>query len=268
MSIEPIIALFTLTTLEIILGIDNIVFITILVGRLPKAQREKARIIGLSLAMISRVLLLLVINWIIGLKADLFQLSDLAIPGTYGETGISGKDLILIGGGLFLIGKSTHEIHENLEGDAHEEESGSKPVGFMGVLVQIALIDIVFSLDSVITAVGMSEDLWVMITAVIVAIGVMMVAAGPIGRYVESHPTLKMLGLSFLILIGVALLGEGLDLEIPKGYIYFSMAFAVVVEMLNLQVRKSKPVALGRRMSRAESVAEAHDAAAGETSHA
>lgn len=237
-SPEAWIALTTLTLLEIVLGIDNIVFISILVGRLPEAQRQRARMLGLGLAMGTRILLLLVITWIMRLQATLF--------GVLGVD-ISGRDLILIGGGLFLIAKSTLEIHDSLEGP-HESAHGKAAASFLGVLVQIALIDIVFSLDSVITAVGMAEDVAVMIIAIVIAVGVMMFSAGAIGRFVDEHPTVKMLALSFLVLIGVALIAEGIDLHIPKGYIYFAMAFSVAVEMLNLRLRgKRKPVALRKR---------------------
>ena len=236
-SPEAWIALATLTMLEIVLGIDNIVFISVLVGRLPEAQRQKARLIGLGLAMGMRIVLLLLLSWIMGLSAVLFTLLDIEI---------SGRDLILLGGGLFLLAKATLEIHESLEG---EEEHGSPVVAsFTGVLIQIALIDIVFSLDSVITAVGMAKDVEVMIIAVVLAVLVMMVAAKSIGDFVDRHPTVKMLALSFLVLIGVALIGEGIDLHIPKGYIYFAMFFSFCVEMLNLRLRKGhKPVRLRKR---------------------
>lgn len=227
-SPEAWIALTTLTALEIVLGIDNIVFITILVGRVEEERRNRARTTGLALAMMTRVLLLLTLTWVMKLNAPLFSVFANAI---------SGRDLILIGGGLFLLVKSTHEIHATLEPAA--PEAGRKParVSFAGVLVQIALIDIIFSLDSVITAVGLSNHLPVMILAILISMGVMMVAAGTIGEYVDRHPTLKMLALSFLILVGVTLLGEGLDLHVPKGYIYFAMAFSIGVEMLNIRLR-------------------------------
>ncbi|HEY8520874.1 MAG TPA: TerC family protein [Gammaproteobacteria bacterium] len=242
-SPEAWLALATLTLLEIVLGIDNIIFITILVGRLPEAQRQRARILGLGIAMGTRILLLLVITWIMRLQAELF--------GVLG-VGISGRDLILIGGGLFLLAKATLEIHDNLEGVEHAEEHAVKAAGFAGVIVQIGLIDIVFSLDSVITAVGMAEHVPVMIIAIVAAVGVMMFAAGAIGRFVDTHPTIKMLALSFLVLIGVALIAEGIDLHIPKGYIYFAMAFSVVVEMLNLRIRgRGEPVPLRKRKPQA-----------------
>jgi predicted tellurium resistance membrane protein TerC len=233
---EAIVALLTLTALEIVLGIDNIIFISILSGKLPENQQKKARQVGLALAMITRVLLLLSLNWIASLTNPLFTVFGFDV---------SGRDMILIGGGLFLLGKSTFEIHERLEG-AEESERNVKVNSFASVIVQIILLDIVFSLDSVITAVGMASHLWVMITAVIVAVGVMMFAAEPISSFVHRHPTIKMLALSFLILIGVSLIAEGLGLHIPKGYIYFSMAFSFGVEMINLQLRKKtrKPVEL------------------------
>ena len=228
-------AFATLTALEIVLGIDNIIFISILVGRLPKAVQQRARTIGLALAMVTRILLLLSITWVMGLSADLFAV---------GSIGISGRDVILIGGGLFLLAKSTLEIHTGLEGEEQHHEAKIRAT-FTSVILQIAIIDIVFSLDSVITAVGMADHVEVMIAAVVVAVIVMMFLAGPIGDFVDRHPTIKMLALSFLILIGMALIGEGVDLHIPKGYIYFAMAFSVMVEMLNLRLRrKSVPVDL------------------------
>jgi predicted tellurium resistance membrane protein TerC len=233
-SPEGWIALGTLTVLEIVLGIDNIVFISILAGKLRKQDRERARRIGLSLAMLIRIGLLLTITWVMGLTEPLFTLGK----------EISGRDLILILGGLFLIAKSTHEIHDKLEG-AEGGASAKVVASFTAVIIQILLLDIVFSLDSVITAVGMVEDVSVMILAVIIAVGVMLVSAGPISDFVERHPTVKMLALSFLLLIGVSLIGEGLDQHIPKGYIYFAMGFSIFVEMINLRVRKkSEPVHL------------------------
>lgn len=228
------IAFLTLTALELVLGIDNIIFISILAGKLPPDQRKKARTLGLALAMITRVLLLLSLSWIIRLTAPLF---------TVLSQEISGRDLILIVGGLFLLGKSTFEIHGKLEG---EEGHASARVGpsFTSVIIQILLLDVVFSLDSVITAVGMVDNVAIMISAVIIAIIFMMAFAGPISGFVERHPTVKMLALSFLLLIGVTLIVEGFDHHIPKGYIYFAMAFSVFVEMLNLRLRKSKPVKL------------------------
>jgi predicted tellurium resistance membrane protein TerC len=229
-SPETWIALVTLTVLEIVLGIDNIIFISILAGRLPASEQAKARRLGLLLAMVMRVGLLFSLAWIIRLTQPLFSIR---------AHEISGRDLILILGGLFLLGKSTHEIHDKLEGDEAERE-GRAAASFAGVLVQIMLLDIVFSLDSVITAVGMVDELAIMIAAVIVAVGLMMVAAGPISSFVERHPTVKMLALSFLLLIGLSLLLEGFDQHIPKGYIYFAMGFAVFVEMVNLRVRQGK----------------------------
>ncbi|HEX7336109.1 MAG TPA: TerC family protein [Gemmatimonadales bacterium] len=234
---EAWIALATLTVLEIVLGIDNVVFISILAGKLPRDQQNKARRIGLGLAMLMRILLLLSLTWIIKLTAPLFTV--------LGEE-ISGRDLVLIVGGLFLLFKSTREIHERLEG---EEGHGSGRVApsLASVLIQIMLLDIVFSLDSVITAVGMAEDVGVMITAVVVAVAFMMLFARPISEFVDQHPTVKMLALSFLLLIGMALIAEGLDLHIPKGYIYFAMAFSVGVELLNLRMRKRKAEAIKLR---------------------
>ncbi len=224
------IALLTLTALEIVLGIDNIIFITVLAGRLPENERNRGRVIGLAMAMITRILLLLSLTWIMGLTKPLFQMLS---------HDISGRDIILLIGGLFLLAKSTHEIHANLEGGEERVES-TKTVSFMGVITQIAILDLVFSLDSVITAVGLVKQIPVMIAAIIIAIIVMMVSAKSIGNFVESHPTIKMLALSFLILIGVSLVGEGLDFHIPKGYIYFAMAFSVSVEMLNIRMRSRR----------------------------
>ena len=225
---ETWIALLTLTVLEIVLGIDNIVFISILTDKLPTHQQERARTIGLGLAMGMRILLLLTISWVIGLTAPLFT--------ALGQE-LSGRDLILIGGGLFLLAKATLEIHESLEGeDVHQVARGSASFG--SVLVQIVLLDAVFSLDSVITAVGMADEILVMIAAVVIAIGVMLVAAGPLAVFVSRHPTVKMLALSFLLLIGMSLVGDGLGLHIPKGYVYFAMGFSVFVEMLNLRLRR------------------------------
>jgi predicted tellurium resistance membrane protein TerC len=232
-------AFATLTALEIVLGIDNIIFISILVARLPKEQQPKGRTIGLALAMITRILLLLSITWVMGLSADLF---------TVAGQGISGRDIILIGGGLFLLAKSTLEIHTSLEGEEHQREAKGRAT-FFSVITQIAIIDIVFSLDSVITAVGMADHVEVMIAAVVVAVLVMMFLAGPISDFVDRHPTIKMLALSFLILIGVALVGEGFGFHIPKGYVYFAMAFSVIVEMLNIRMRKkAEPVKLRKKL--------------------
>ena len=231
------IALFTLTALEIVLGIDNIIFIAILASKLPENQQEKGRSVGLLLAMVTRIILLFSITLIMRLTEPLF---------TVLSNGISGRDLILICGGLFLLGKSTLEIHDNLEGAEDEHTVGVKQASFLSVIVQIMILDIVFSLDSVITAVGLSNHLSVMISAIVIAIGVMLFLAGPISRFVEEHPTLKILALSFLLLIGFTLVGEGLDLHIPKGYIYFAMAFSVFVEFLNMKLRKrrAEPVKL------------------------
>ena len=222
------IALATLTALEIVLGIDNIIFISILVGRLPEQRRNLARRLGLGLAMGTRIVLLLSLAWIMTLTAPLFTVT---------RWEISGRDLILLLGGLFLLWKSVHEIHNSLEGEEEDEHGSVVQATFGAVLVQIAILDIVFSLDSVITAVGMADDIPVMVIAVVLAVGVMMFAARPIGEFVDRHPTIKMLALSFLILVGFALVAEGLHFHVPKGYIYFAMAFSVTVEMLNLRVR-------------------------------
>jgi predicted tellurium resistance membrane protein TerC len=245
---EAWISLLTLTVLEIVLGIDNIVFISILSGKLPENQQKKARQLGLALAMFTRVLLLLSLSWVMGLTATLFNIGDwMGVTNTewLEKMAISGRDLILLIGGLFLIYKSTHEIHNKLEG---EEESGGKVKvhSFAGTIVQILILDIVFSLDSVITAVGMAEHIEIMIAAVVIAVIVMMFSASAISNFVNKHPTVKMLALSFLLLIGVSLLAEGLDQHIPKGYIYFAMAFSVLVEMLNLKMKKNnkKPIVL------------------------
>jgi predicted tellurium resistance membrane protein TerC len=235
MNPEAWIALLTLTALEIVLGIDNIIFISILVGRLPQHQRNKGRVLGLGFAMVTRILLLLSITWVMKLTSPLFSVL---------EKGITGRDIILIGGGLFLLWKSTVEIHESLEG-AEEERTTRALAGFAATIVQIAVIDIIFSLDSVITAVGLAQDLAVMIIAIIGAVGVMMFASKAIGEFVDRHPTIKILALSFLVVVGVALIAEGFDWHIPRGYIYFAMAFSTVVEMLNIRMRKkAKPVKL------------------------
>jgi predicted tellurium resistance membrane protein TerC len=220
----------TLTLLEIVLGIDNIVFISILADKLPPSQRDRARVIGLALAMLTRILLLVSLTWVIGLTAPLFSV--------LGEE-ISGRDLVLIIGGLFLLAKSTHEIHGSLEGTEHERSARAAP-SFAGVLIQIMLLDIVFSLDSVITAVGMVDEIGVMIAAVVVAVGFMMAFSGALSRFVSRHPTIKMLALSFLLLIGLALIAEGLDRHIPKGYIHFAMAFSLGVELLNLRAKRGR----------------------------
>jgi len=235
LSPEILIALATLTFLEIVLGVDNIIFISILSGKLPPAKQPMARRVGLLLAMGTRILLLFSLAWIVRLTAPIFSL--------WGHE-ISGRDLILIVGGLFLLFKSTHEIHGKLEGEAGES-SAKAASSFASVLIQIALLDIVFSLDSVITAVGMVDQVAVMVTAVIVSVMIMMLAAEPISAFVHRHPTVKMLALSFLLLIGMSLLLEGFDHHIPKGYVYFAMGFSVFVEMINLRVRrKSAPVHL------------------------
>ncbi len=230
------IALLTLTALEIVLGIDNVIFISILSDKLPPSQRDKARLVGLSLAMIMRILLLLSINWIANLTNELFSIAG---------HGFSGRDLIMLSGGLFLIWKSTTEIHAKLEGEEEHGSTGAKAATFSSIIVQILLLDIVFSLDSVITAVGMADEVGVMIAAVVIAVGVMLFASGPIARFVSQHPTIKMLALSFLLLIGTSLVAEGWHYHIPKGYIYSAMAFSVGVEMLNLRMKaKGKPVQL------------------------
>ena len=230
------IALATLTALELVLGIDNIVFISILVDKLPKAQQERARRLGLFMAMFMRIGLLLVLSWIVGLVAPLFS--------ALGKD-ISGRDLILIAGGLFLIYKSTGEIHESLEGEEGHASSAVKAT-FTAVILQIMVVDMVFSLDSIITAVGMVDRVEVMIAAVIASVALMMVFAGTIGRFVSDHPTIKMLALSFLVVVGVVLIAEGFDHHVPKGYIYFAMAFSLGVEVLNINMRKrsKKPAAL------------------------
>ncbi|MFD1629598.1 TerC family protein [Pseudopedobacter beijingensis] len=241
-SPEIWISLFTLTVLEIVLGIDNIVFISILAGKLPVDQQKKARTLGLALALITRVLLLFSLKWVMSLTEPLFNLASIVgieNATLLGKFEISGRDLILIIGGLFLIYKSTSEIHEKLEGAEHEQQL-KKNYSFSQVIIQILILDIVFSLDSVITAVGMANQLGVMVAAVIIAVIVMMFSAASISDFVNRHPTVKMLALSFLLLIGVSLLAEGFDQHIPKGYIYFAMAFSVLVEVLNLRSKKGK----------------------------
>jgi predicted tellurium resistance membrane protein TerC len=245
---EAWISLLTLTVLEIVLGIDNIVFISILSGKLPENQQKKARQLGLGLAMITRVLLLLSLSWIMTLTSPLFNIGSwvgITNGDWFEKLAISGRDLILIIGGLFLIYKSTHEIHNKLEGE-EDEEGKVKVHSFWATIVQILILDIVFSLDSVITAVGMADHIEIMIAAVVIAVIIMMISAGSISSFVNKHPTVKMLALSFLLLIGVSLLAEGLDQHIPKGYVYFAMAFSVLVEMLNLKMKKNskKPVEL------------------------
>ena len=231
------IAFLTLVALEIVLGIDNIIFISILSGKLPAEQQARARYIGLGLALILRVILLFSLSWVIGLTAPLFTV--------LGQE-ISGRDLILLAGGLFLLGKATFEIHDSLEGETGHA-SRSVQASFVSIIIQILLLDAVFSLDSVITAIGMVDDVTIMIAAVVVAIAFMMFFAAPVGAFVGRHPTIKMLALSFLLLIGLTLIVEAFDVHVPKGYIYFAMGFSVFVELLNIRLRKSKPVQLHER---------------------
>ena len=231
-SPEAWVALGTLIALEVVLGIDNIIFISILVGRLPEHQRDKARKIGLGLAMGARLLLLFALAWIMGLVEPLFTI--------LGQE-ISGRDIILVVGGLFLLAKSTHEIHASLEGQEHGAGAAGT-AAFFPVLAQIAALDIVFSLDSVITAVGLVDHLSVMVIAIVISVGVMLFAAKPIGDFVDSHPTIKILALSFLLMIGLTLMAEGFDVHVPKGYIYFAMAFSFAVELLNIRIRKNRNV--------------------------
>jgi len=237
------VAFLTLTALELVLGIDNIIFISVLVDRLPESQREAARKLGLFMAMFMRVALLLTLAWLARLSAPLF---------TVLEQAISGRDLVLILGGLFLLWKSTSEIHQLLEGE--EESAGSgRTASFASIILQIMVIDIIFSLDSIITAVGMVNEIPVMVAAVVAAVALMMVYAGPVGRFVSRHPTVKMLALSFLVVVGVVLIADGFDHHVPKGYIYFAMAFSVIVEMLNIRLRKrAAPVELHERYAREE----------------
>ncbi len=244
---ESWIALLSLTLLEIVLGIDNLVFISILAGRLPEEKRDKARVVGLLLAMIMRILLLLSIVWIMSLTKPWFSVMG---------HGISGKDLILLLGGMFLIAKATHEIHNKLEGEDEHHDKKPQHASFSSVISQIVVIDIVFSLDSVITAVGMAKQLWVMIAAVIIAIGFMLLFSKWVSDFVERHPTVKMLALSFLVLIGVNLIADGLGHHVPKGYTYFAMAFSMGVEMLNLKMKKGKQPPVHLRRNAPEDVAE------------
>jgi predicted tellurium resistance membrane protein TerC len=236
------IAFATLTALEIVLGVDNVVFISILAGKLPIEQREKARRLGLGLAMFVRILLLMSIAWVIRLTTPLFSVLN---------EEISGRDLILLIGGLFLLAKSTHEMHSQLEGQ-EGHSSARVAASFASVIIQILLLDIIFSLDSVITAVGMADDLGVMITAVIVAVGFMLVFSGSVSRFVDKHPTIRMLALSFLLLIGVSLVAESLEFHIPKGYIYFAMAFSLFVEVLNIRLRKGRETPVHRHAAYSE----------------
>ena len=234
---EAWIALATLTTLEIVLGIDNIVFITILSERLPEKDQGRARKVGLALAMVTRIALLFSITWVMGLTRPLFELLGREF---------SGRDLILIAGGMFLLAKATREVHDKLEGDEEGHGAAAAVATFAGVITQIAILDMVFSLDSVITAVGMADELAVMVIAVVLAVGVMMISAELVADFVGRHPTVKMLALSFLLLIGMSLVAEGMGLHIPKGYIYFAMGFSIMVEAFNLRAKKSrrKPVEL------------------------
>jgi predicted tellurium resistance membrane protein TerC len=233
------IALLTLTALEIVLGIDNIIFITILAGKLPGHQQDRARKVGLLLAMLMRIALLFSLSWLVGLTEPLFSVFGFEV---------TGRALMLIGGGLFLLGKATFEIHDKLEGEVGHR-SAAVGATFGAVLIQILLLDIVFSLDSVLTAIGMAKEIGVMVAAVVIAVLIMLVASGPIGRFVNERPTLKILALSFLLMVGVSLIAEGLDFHIPKGYIYFAMSFSLLVEMLNLRLRKpaAEPVRLRQR---------------------
>ena len=238
MQPESIVTLLTLALLEIVLGLDNVIFIAILAGRLPQEQQAKARQVGLIMALGSRILLLLSLSWIMGLVEPLFNLAG---------RDFSGRDLILLGGGLFLLAKSTMEMHHSLEGHT-ESQKTSAAQSFLGVVTQIAILDIVFSLDSVITAVGLADELVIMVIAIILAVGVMLLFANSLSAFIEKHPTVKMLALSFLLLIGMSLVAEGLHLHIDKAYIYFAMAFSVFVELLNIRLRAGKPVQLHKQM--------------------
>jgi predicted tellurium resistance membrane protein TerC len=228
---EIIVALSTLILLEVVLGIDNIVFISIITGRLPVDQQKKGRRLGLLLAMVMRLALLTVISWILKLEKDFI---------TVFNTGISGKDLILLAGGLFLLYKSASEIYHKMEGEPDDTSKNIKVTGFRSAIGQILILDLVFSIDSIITAVGMVKELWIMYVAVVVSVGIMLFAAGPISNFVNKHPAFKMLALSFLLLIGFALIGEGIGLHIPKGYIYFSMAFALLVDLFQMRMNRPK----------------------------
>ncbi|MEY3989107.1 MAG: hypothetical protein RI985_188 [Chloroflexota bacterium] len=235
---ESIVTLFTLALLEIVLGLDNVIFIAILAGRLPQEQQAKARQVGLIMALGSRVLLLLSLSWIMGLIEPLFNVAG---------RDFSGRDLILLGGGLFLLAKSTMEMHHSLEGHTETQKPGAAQ-SFLGVVTQIAILDIVFSLDSVITAVGLADELVIMVIAIVLAVGVMLLFANSLSAFIEKHPTVKMLALSFLLLIGMSLVAEGLHFHIDKAYIYFAMAFSVFVELLNIRLRAGKPVQLHKQM--------------------
>ena len=244
MSPEIWVAFFTLTILEIVLGIDNIIFISILVGRLPKEQQAKGRLFGLALAMITRILLLLSITWVMRLEADLFTLMG---------QGISGRDLILLGGGLFLLYKSSQEIWQSLEGEEEEQHQAGGKASLMSIILQIAVIDIVFSLDSVITAVGLVQNVPVMVAAIVIAVIVMMLSSGSISDFIDRHPSVKMLALSFLTVVGTVLIAEAFEVHVPKGYIYFAMAFSLGVEALNIRLRvlkqrRSEPVKLHKNL--------------------
>jgi predicted tellurium resistance membrane protein TerC len=238
LSLDTWVSLLTLTSMEIVLGIDNIIFISILVAKLPAKEQESARKLGIGLALVLRLALLFSISWVMGLTEPMFEVRG---------HGFSGRDIILLLGGLFLIGKATHEIHEKLESGPAEKfnKSGGTGARYNAILLQILVLDVVFSLDSVITAVGMAQQVWIMVVAMVVAVGVMMVSAGAIGSFVQRHPTIKILALSFLLMIGVMLLMEGMGNHVEKGYIYFAMAFSLVVELLNMRYRKvTNPVAL------------------------
>ena len=241
LTADGLLALATLSAMEIVLGIDNVVFIAILVGRLPEARRELARRLGLILALGIRVLLLFAITWMMGLTAPLF--------GVLGH-GVSGRDLILLGGGLFLISKATWEIYDKVEAGHHEQTAAAARAAFVWVILQILLLDIVFSLDSVITAVGMANDLGIMVTAMVIAMLVMLVSAGAVSRFIDGHPSLKILALAFLLLIGVMLVAEGMGTHIEKGYIYFAMAFSLLVELVNMRYRRKQRAAAPARSAK------------------